>query len=63
MAEVAHDQDTSITTVRFQGDAPVDFARRALDRVRPGLNKVVDKDQAFAHYQILEQPTRCNEFD
>lgn len=48
---------------RFQGDAPVDFARRALDRVRPGLNEVVGKDQAFAHYHILQQPTRCSELD
>ena len=49
--------------VRHLGDAPVDFARRALDRVRRGLNKIVGKDQSFAHYHILKQPTRCTEFD
>jgi hypothetical protein len=48
--------------VKYQGDAPVDFASRALDRVRPALNSIVGKEEAFAHFHILEMPTRCTEF-
>ena len=48
---------------RFEGDAPVDFAARALERVRPAMDELLrSEDSDFAHYHILEQPTRCTDF-
>ena len=46
---------------RHEGDAEVDFSRRALERVRPYLETLLDgigMDAEYAHYWILRQPTR-----
>ena len=48
--------------VKHLGDAPIDFANRALERVRPALNSVVGEEGAFAHYHILKMPERCTDF-
>jgi len=51
------------TRVKFVGDAPVDFANRALARVRPALSEITGVHKTFAHHHILERPTRCTEHD
>lgn len=43
---------------KHPGDAEVDFGRRALARVRPDMNKLLETSE-FAHYHIIEMPKRC----
>ena len=45
---------------RFPGDAEVDYSRRALRRIRPHLESLLE-DTKFAHYHITELPRRVLE--
>lgn len=51
---------------RYPGDAEVDFAARAFERVRPELVTILSDGNSpdegkFAHFHILERPHRCVE--
>ena len=48
--------------VKHEGDAPVDFSDRALERVRPALNQLLQSSE-FRHYHIETRPRPCFEFD
>jgi len=50
-------------TERYEGDAEVDFSRRALERIRPNLENILGSDTPFAHYHITGFPKRVTEFD
>ena len=50
--------------VRHAGDTSVDFANRALARVRPSLNKIVTSPgKPFKHFQLKGLPTPVVEYD
>jgi len=49
--------------VRYEGDADVDFANRAMSRIRGALNSLAGKGKTFAHYHILKTAHRCTELD
>ena len=44
--------------VRHEGDAEIDFSRRALERIRPQLEYLIDSIGPEGHYWITGQPTR-----
>ena len=44
-------QPTDIVPM-FHGDAEVDFARRAMERVRPALERLLTDIGPEAHYQL-----------
>ena len=50
-------------TERYEGDAEVDFAKRAVERVRPDLENILGPDTPFAHYHITAWPKRVTEWD
>lgn len=54
--ELTWDIDPKDIEEKYPGDAEVDFARRALERVRSELEKLLQG--SFAHYHILEMPER-----
>jgi len=41
----------------LQDDSEPDFARRAFERVRPALEKLL-QEGAFKHYHIIERPRK-----
>ena len=63
VVELTWDVEPEDCNPRYEGDTVQDFADRALQRVRPALDGVVGQGKPFAHYQILERPKGCVEFD
>lgn len=59
VVELTYDIDTEKDIPKYTGDTETDVAQRALERVRPSLNSLVEG--AFAHYHILEAPKRISE--
>jgi hypothetical protein len=49
-------------TERHPGDADIDFAQRAVERIRPDLENMLGPDTPFAHYHISAWPKRVTEW-
>lgn len=63
VVELTWDQEPEDIEVKHPGDAPVDFARRAFERVRPALGHIIGEGGAFAHYHVLQRPHVTVELD
>lgn len=57
MVELEFPAQPADVTEHYPGDAEVDFARRAMDRVRPALERLLTEIGPGAHYH-LSRPTR-----
>jgi len=56
--EIEFPVEPADTEIRFEGDAEPDFARHALDRIRPALEAMRAQLGPEAHYHIIVQPWR-----
>jgi len=61
VVELTFDPKPEDREEKYPGDAEVDFSRRALERVRADLEKLLEG--GFAHYHILKLPHTCTELD
>lgn len=62
VVELTYDVTEEDIKEKYPGDTEVDFSRRSLERIRAGLEKIL-QDSPFAHYHIMEMPKRCSETD
>jgi len=58
VVELTWDIDPEDVKEKHPGDAEADYASRALARIRPDLDKFLEKS-GFAHYHIIKLPKRC----
>ena len=63
VVELTWDVTPEDITPKWEGDAPVDFANRAMARVRGVLDSLIGEGRPFAHYHVMKWAHRCFEPD